>query len=69
MQLCIKAVEINESQCVVGAARKLVEHFKKSELANTALQKRQQQMVPHDANGSVLQIVQVSEKDETVLFI
>ena len=60
LQLCIKAgLEINESRRVVGAARKLVEHFKKSELANTALQKRQQQMVPYDANGSVLQIVQI----------
>ena len=60
LQLCIKAgLEINESQRVVVAARKLVEHFKKSELANTALQKRQQQIVPHDANGCVLQIVQI----------
>ena len=45
LQLCIKAgLEVNEIQEVVSAARRLVEHFKKSELATTALQKRQQQM-------------------------
>ena len=56
MQLCIKAgLEVNEIQQVVSAARRLVEHFKKSELANTALQKRQQQMSP---DQDVLQIVQ-----------
>ena len=33
LQLCIKAgLEINESQCVVGAARKLVEHLKRVNL-------------------------------------
>ena len=56
LQLCIKAgLEVNEIQQVVSAARRLVEHFKKSELANTALQKRQQQMSP---DQDVLQIVQ-----------
>ena len=55
--MCIKAgLEINKIQCVVGAAQKLVEHFKKSELANTALQKQQQLMVSDDTNGSVLYI-------------
>jgi len=33
-------VEINEIQQVGSAARRLVEHLKKSELANTALQKQ-----------------------------
>jgi len=45
LQLCIKAgLATNEIQQVVSAARRLVEHFKKSELATTALQKHQQHM-------------------------
>jgi len=49
LQMCIKAgSEINEIQQVVSAARRLVEHLKKSELATTALQKRQQQMSSDD---------------------
>jgi len=45
LQLCIKAgLEVDEIHQLVSAARRLVEHFKKSELATTALQNRQQQM-------------------------
>ena len=61
LQLCIKAgLEVNEIQEVVSAARRLVGHFKKSELATTALQKCQQQMSSEsDQDGkSTLQIVQ-----------
>jgi len=54
LQLCIKAgLEINKIQQVVSAARRLVEHFKKSELA---LQKYQPQMSSDD--NCTLQIVQ-----------
>ena len=59
LQLCIKAgLEVDELHQVVSAARRLVEYFKKSELATTALQKRQQQMSSDKDGNSTLQIVQ-----------
>ena len=41
-----------------GISTEKVEHFKKSELATTALQKRQQQMLSDEGSNSTLQIVQ-----------
>ena len=59
LQLCIKAgLEEDEIYQLVGVARRLVEHFKKSsELATTALQKCQQQMSSDEDSNSTLQIV------------
>ena len=51
-------IGLDEIHQVVSAARILVEHFKKSELAITALQKRQQQMSFDEGSNSTLQIVQ-----------
>ena len=51
-------MEVDELHQVVSAARRLVEHFKKSELATTALQKHQQQMSSDEDGNSTLQIVQ-----------
>ena len=43
LQLCVKAgLEIRSIQIAIAAARRLVTHFRKSELATTALRKRQE---------------------------
>ena len=45
LQLCVKAgLEIRSIEIAIAAARCLVTHFRKSELATTALRKRQEQM-------------------------
>ena len=45
LQLCVKAgLEIRSIEIAIAAARRLVTHFLKSELAITALRKRQEQM-------------------------
>ena len=45
LQLCVKAgLEIRSIEIAIAAARRLVTHFRKSELATTALRKRQDQM-------------------------
>ena len=59
IQLCLKdGLQIAVVDRAIGAARRLVEHFKKSELATTALRKRQQQMSPNATASKPLQIVQ-----------
>ena len=65
-------MKVNEIQQVVSAAQRLVEHFKRSELATTALQKCQQQMsIESDQDGkSTLQIVQdVNTRWNSVYFM
>ena len=43
--MCVKArLEIRSIEIAIAAARRLVTHFRKSELATTALRKRQEQM-------------------------
>ena len=45
VQLCVKAgLEIRSIEIAIVAARHLVTHFRKSEVATTALRKRQEQM-------------------------
>ena len=59
IQLCLKdGLQIAVVDRAIGAARRLVEHLKKSELATTALRKRQQQMSPNATASKPLQIVQ-----------
>lgn len=51
LQLCAKAgLEIRSIEIAIAAARRLVTHFRKSEVATTALRKRQEQMQAEQHN-------------------
>ena len=51
LQLCVKAgLEIRSIKIAIAAARRLVTHFRKSEVATTVLRKRQEQMQDEQHN-------------------